>query len=241
MWSIFRSAPEPGRPRIFQIGFNRCGTKSLCTFFRHNGYRAVHWKNGKLAEGIELARLRGEPLLRYVGRWDVYTDMERVAHRRFFKGRVLRRLLRHRGRDRLEKPIYAFRYFRDLDRQYPGSKFILNIRGVDRWVESRLRFEADDGGEYRFCRHGDRAHPERASLVACWKEHWRTHLSEVREYFRGRRDDLLVFHIENDPVEKLVRFFERAGHDLDPRHWTRENRTRPEEAVGVTEEDRAAA
>ncbi|HSR42199.1 MAG TPA: sulfotransferase [Longimicrobiales bacterium] len=241
MWSILRSGRDRTRPRVFQIGFNRCGTKSLWSFFRRNGYRAAHWKKGKLAEGIELARLQGERLLRHVGDWDVYTDMERVAHRRLIKGRVLRRLLRLKDRNRLEKPIYAFQQFRALDRHYPGSKFILNIRCVDRWVESRLRFEADDGGAYRFCRHGDRAHDDRESLVACWKRHWASHVAEVREYFRGRSDDLLIFHIESDPIEKLVRFFARAGHELDPRHWTRENGTRPAEVGGDAQEARSAA
>lgn len=230
MWSLLPSFKDPRRPRIFQIGFNRCGTKTLSTFFRKNGYRAVHWADGKLAEGMELARLEGKPLLHYVGHWDVYTDMERVAHRRWFKGRVLRRLLRRKGTDELETPIYAYRYFRTLDRQYPGSTFILNVRDPDLWVRSRLRFEADDGGDYRFCEHGERAHENQAALVACWKEHWHEHVRDVKEHFEGRPDDLLVFHIEDDPVEKLVAFFERAGHDLDPAHWGWRNRTRPVES-----------
>lgn len=228
MWPFTRSsARDPRRPRIFQIGFNRCATKSLSTFFRRNGYRAVHWARGKLAEGIELARLEGRPLLHYVDRWTVYTDMERVAHRRVFRGRLLRRLLRLKGTDALERPIYAFRYFRTLDRQYPGSRFILNLRDVDRWVESRLRFEADDGGDYRFCRHGDRAHADEEALTACWRDHWRSHVRAVKAHFRGRPDDLLCFHIRNDPVEKLVSFMERAGWDVDARRWPWRNRTRP--------------
>jgi hypothetical protein len=229
MWHLLPSLRDPQRPRVFQIGFNRCGTKSLYSFFRKNGYRSVHWANGKLAEGMELARLEEKPLLHYVGRWDVYTDMERVAHRRFFRGPVLNKLLRLKGKDKLEIPIQAYRYFRTLDRQYPGSKFILNVRDVDLWVRSRLRFEAADGGKYRFCRHGDRAHESEKALVACWKEHWHEHIREVRDYFDGRPDDLLTFHIERDSIHDLVAFFDRAGYDLDPGHWGWRNRTRPAE------------
>lgn len=220
---------DPLRPRIFQIGFNRCGTDSLCTFFKRNGYRAVHWAKGKLAEGMELARLEGEPLLHYVGRWDVYTDMERVSHRRIFRGRVLRRLLRLEGVAELKRPIHAFRYFRTLDRQYPGSKFILNVRDVDLWIRSRLRFQGADGKPYRFCRHGHRAHRSEEELTDCWRDHWEAHTRDVREYFQGRPGDLLVFHIERDPIDKLVSFFGAAGHPLASRHWPWRNRTRPPE------------
>lgn len=224
-WPTLRALlADPDRPRIFQIGFNRCGTDSLAVFFRRNGYRAAHWNKGRLAEGMELARLEGEPLLRYVGNYDVYTDMERVAHRRVLKGSVLRRLLSILEVDRIERPIYAFKYFRRLDRQYPGSKFILNVREVDRWIDSRMRFEAADGGRYRFCVHGEEAHADRAALAECWRHEWHEHLADVRGYFQGRDDDLLVFHIEEDPVEKLVRFFARADHDLDPDLWPWMNR-----------------
>ena len=33
--------------KVFQIGFNKCGTKSLMDFFVQNGYPSVHWDNYK--------------------------------------------------------------------------------------------------------------------------------------------------------------------------------------------------
>lgn len=222
-----RRFADPVRPRIFQIGFNRCGTDSICVFFRRNGYRAAHWRKGRLAEGMELARLEDRPLLTHVADFDVYTDMERVTLRRRRRGPVVRRLLDRLGAERLETPIYAFKHFRLLDRQYPGSRFILNVRDVDNWIASRLRFEAADGGAYRFCVHGERAHESEAALADCWRREWHEHVGDVRSWFAGRPDDLLVFDVEADPPEKMARFFGRAGHELDPRLWPWKNRTRP--------------
>lgn len=222
-----RRFADPRRPRVFQIGFNRCGTDSICTFFRRNGHRAAHWRRGRIAEAMELARLEGRPLLTWAADFDVYTDMERVALRRRTAGPVLRHLRRKLGVERLEKPIYAFKHFRLLDRQYPGSRFILNVRDVDRWIASRLRFEAADGGLYRFCVHGEHAHDSEAALTDCWRREWDEHLADVSAYFADRPRDLLVFDVETDLPEKMVRFFERAGYGLDPRLWPWKNRTRP--------------
>ena len=220
-----RRFADPARPRIFQIGFIRCGTDSICVFFRRNGYRAAHWRKGKLAEGMELARLRGEPLLTWVEDYDVYTDMERVTLRRRFRGRILRWLLEELGVDELREPVYAFKYFRLLDRQYPGSKFILNVRDVDNWIASRLRFEAADGRPYRFCVHGEHAHGTEAELADCWRREWNEHTADVRDHFAGRPDDLLVFDVEKDDPGRLADFFARSGHRLDPGLWPWMNRT----------------
>ena len=62
-------------PRLFQIGFNRCGTKSLARFFEANGLCAAHWERGTLAASIELARREGELLLTHVDRFDVFNRL----------------------------------------------------------------------------------------------------------------------------------------------------------------------
>ena len=37
------------KKKIFVVGPNKCGSISLHTFFKKNGYQSVHWKNGTLA------------------------------------------------------------------------------------------------------------------------------------------------------------------------------------------------
>ncbi|MGM0577805.1 MAG: sulfotransferase [Myxococcota bacterium] len=213
---------DPRRPRIFQIGFNRCGTVSLKRFFEAHGMRAAHWESGQLAAGIELARLEGRPLLHYVPGFDVYTDMEKInlgpSVGSLFARRWLRKLRRHIDPSEGPPPIYAFKYYEAFDRQYPGSRFVLNTRNVDDWVASRLRFNE---GRYRSCRHGDRVHATEEELGECWAEEWREHHDAVRDYFRDRPGDLLVFDIDRHGPERFVEFFDDL--DLDASVWGRSN------------------
>ncbi len=211
------------QPRIFQIGFNRCGTKTLSEFFKANGVRTAHWKRGTIACGIELARRQGKPLLTYVDRFQAFTDMERIrvpALRRWWVVTpTFRRLVRELGPEE-NAPIYAYKYFAPLHQQYPGSRFILNSRPVDKWVASRLRFM---GGLYRSCIHGDHAHGSDAELGKCWKRDWADHHASVRSYFADHPDDLLVFDIEADDPTRLVEFLKPVALDLQ--HWKHINAT----------------
>lgn len=216
------------KSKVFQIGFNRCGTTSIAYFFEKNGYRVVHGgarslgRPRTLAVKIELARREGKPLLHYVGEYDVYTDMEKINVPRDLSrriaGRFFKRLARLLDSAKEPSPIYAFKYFKDLDRQYPGSKFILNTRDIDKWISSRLRF---NDRKYRSCRHGDRFHADEAELSECWREEWLAHHREVQEHFKDRPDDLLVFNIAVDDPGKLIDFF--AEYNLDPKHWKHRN------------------
>ena len=216
------------RPRVFQIGFNRCGTTSLLLFFKLNGYAAVHRRAGRyarpgtLAVAMELARREGKPLLTYVGRFDLYSDMEKINLSRdigkFFAPRVFKRLRRQMRSNEPVLPLFGFTYFQLLDEQYPGSRFILNTRDMERWVASRLAF---NDGKYRSCVHGDRYHATDAELADCWRQAWRDHHRAVQEHFRDRPQDLLVFDIERDGPQKLIDFL--PEFDFDPRHWGKRN------------------
>jgi len=217
-------------PKVFQIGFNRCGTTSLVKFMRLNGYTAVHWsagrlsRGGTLAVGMELARREGKPLLTYIRRYDLYADMEKINLERainsLFAPRVFKRLRRRIGADEQVRPLYAYRYYKLLDEQYPGSRFILNIRNIDEWVDSRLRF---NDAKYRSCPHGDHYHETEEELIDCWKSCWREHNQEVRDYFAERPKDLLIFDIRHDGPEKLVSFL--PEFELNKEYWGRYNAT----------------
>ena len=156
-------------PRIFQIGFNRCGTTTLIRFFQANNLKCLHWGRGSIAAGIEAARLEGKPLLFYVDGYFAYGDMEFVEveseSKRLLKKKPFRRLYKNLPKDNLT-PIYAFENFRELDKQYPGSKFILNTRNVEDWINSRIRF-LERG--YFYCKHGDRFHSSKEALNQCWR------------------------------------------------------------------------
>jgi hypothetical protein len=99
---------RPGqRPRIFCIGLNKTGTKSLAQAFSMLGLRALHDAR-RATEAIERAAAQSRPLLTWIDDDDGYLDA----------------------------PFH--RWYRALDEQYPGSRFILNTREEASWVESRI-------------------------------------------------------------------------------------------------------
>jgi hypothetical protein len=210
-------------PRIFQIGFNRCGTTTLIRFFQANNLKCLHWGRGSIAAGIEAARLEGKPLLFYVDGYFAYGDMEFVEveseSKKLLKKKPFRRLYKNLPKDNLT-PIYAFENFRELDKQYPGSKFILNTRNVEDWINSRIRF-LERG--YFYCKHGDRFHSSQEALNECWREHWDEHTSNVREYFSNRPEDLLEFDLDKDGPEKIADFF--CDLNLDISKWGHHNKS----------------
>ncbi|MGB1703892.1 MAG: sulfotransferase [Candidatus Thalassarchaeaceae archaeon] len=210
-------------PRIFQIGFNRCGTTTLIRFFQANNLKCLHWGRGSIAAGIEAARLEGKPLLSYVDGYFAYGDMEFVEveseSKKLLKKKPFRRLYKNLPKDNLT-PIYAFENFRELDKQYPGSKFILNTRNVEDWINSRIRF-LERG--YFYCKHGDRFHSSQEALNQCWREHWDEHTSNVREYFSNRPEDLLEFDLDKDGPEKIADFF--CDLNLDISKWGHHNKS----------------
>jgi hypothetical protein len=62
--------------KIFQIGFNKCGTKTLHHYFSRNGVRSVHWDYGRLAQRLFANLASGSKLLAGYEQFDVFTDME---------------------------------------------------------------------------------------------------------------------------------------------------------------------
>lgn len=111
-------------------------------------------------------------------------------------------------------PIFA-----QLDTAYPGSKFILTIRGLDDWLRSCEQFFNEQDREitnhseqfrdmlffyrvYVFGRHT--FHRER------WAYVYELHHSSVTRHFQGRPDDLLRFNIRTgDGWAQLCPFLQR--------------------------------
>src|SRR5581483_4664887 len=104
--------------KVFQIGFSKCGTLSLHEFFQNNGISSVHHDGGHLAVHMHLNHVQGKPLLDNIYN-NVYGffDMERLY----------------------DEPMISIpqMYFRELDQQNPGSKFILNTRNKLAWLKSK--------------------------------------------------------------------------------------------------------
>lgn len=86
--------------------------------------------------------------------------------------------------------------FAELDRDYPGSKFILTVRDVDGWLASTRKMWARNrkkkGWELdlRYALYGT-AEWDRDKFSDAYLRHYHN----VTEYFKGRPDDLLILDI----------------------------------------------
>ena len=138
------------------------------------------------------AKREGARLLDYIGDdYDAYSDIETLS-----------------------------KNFDLADHQYPGSRFILTVRDVDAWLDSRRR-------------HVERNQQNKAAgtypgvgsslriEVDAWRLEWEEHIGRVRSYFAGRPDDLLVIDVTaGDGYEKLAPFL---GRPVPPTPFPREN------------------
>jgi hypothetical protein len=97
------------------------------------------------------------------------------------------------------------RLYRQLDAAYPGSKFILTMRGDDAWIDAVKRHFDPSLNPMRAGWNNDpftnRIHTimyGRPDFDAeTFLARYRRHNDEVREHFRHRPDDLLVMHMED--------------------------------------------
>jgi len=157
---------RPDRPRVFGIGLNKTGTTSLHNALTMLGYESLHWGGPALRKLVEASIASGDPLLsRLDPGFDAFSDIQALSLN-----------------------------FELLDRQYPGSRFVLTVRPIEEWLDSRRRHVEQNVkrtvmGEY-----------EGNFVVAdetIWREEWATHLARVRDYFSGR-DNFLEIDITSN-------------------------------------------
>jgi hypothetical protein len=106
--------------------------------------------------------------------------------------------------------------YRELDRAYPNSKFILSVRPEDEWLESVRRHWLPEHSPYRKQWDGDpfthKIHREvygRKTFDAdVMLSRYRRHNAEVLGYFAHRKHDLLV-HKASDGWAPLCTFLDK--------------------------------
>ncbi|WP_377190796.1 sulfotransferase [Ruegeria meonggei] len=106
------------QPKIFQMGFNKCSTRTFNNFFEINGVKSVHHAGGALAKSIEKNMAAGLDLIGDFPEYTAFTDMEFVSDTGY---------------------IAAQRWFQTFHKWHPDAYFILNTRNIKDWISSRLR------------------------------------------------------------------------------------------------------
>ncbi len=149
-------------PFVFGVGMNKTGTSSLNAALNKIGVPSYHTAE-QGAELISRAALQREPLLTH------------------FDPKL-------RGFSDFPFP----RYFRELDQQYPGAKFILTTRDDSDWLKSRLGHDATRIGlNMPFDYRGEPYQTDAAVLLA----EKRAQENAVRRYFQDRPEDLLIIDL----------------------------------------------
>ena len=102
--------------------------------------------------------------------------------------------------------------YKELDRMYPNSKFILTLRDPEAWIRSAVRqFGREETPMRRWIYGvGCPAGNERVYL-----DRFNAHNKAVRSYFAARAEDLLILDLtEGDGWEKLCAFIGRDIPDV---------------------------
>ena len=167
--------------KIFQVGFNRCGTRTLHRYFRANGLKSVHWDKGRLAARMFRNLEAGADLLDGYRSFQVFTDMECLEPTRFLE---------------------AYKLYPQLAAQYPDAVFILNTRDREAWIRSRF---AHRKGKYAALHKAYLEITSDTELADHWRNEWDRHLACVTQFFADGAHRFFVCQIENDLPQLLDR------------------------------------
>ena len=183
-------------PRIFLIGFNKCGTTSFHDFFKANGIASVHWRANTLAMALHRNLETGQRLLSGIDSWTAYTDMICIPGTPW-----------DRSNSDDAPLIEGCRYFRELHRDYPEALFVLNTRDPFAWIKSRLKHDKGRFAKAYLNALKVEGINSRRELKRRWLQDWYQHHSDVLRYFNAEEASrLLIFHLEETPVKRLTQF-----------------------------------
>jgi hypothetical protein len=157
----------------------KTGTMSLTQSLTNAGYKTAHWTNDKgeyIGELILKAKAERLPMLHFVNEFEAYTQMDLVLP----------------GDGLVVFPQFSFRM---LEKQYPKSLFILNLRDLDKQVRSIQNW-------------GDLYQRMQDIGISDIRSFLYNHNKYVINHFKGKRN-FITFDIENDSEEKLSSFLGR--------------------------------
>jgi hypothetical protein len=96
--------------------------------------------------------------------------------------------------------------FRELDREFPGSKFIMTTRDEAKWYKSILNSFGGKSTEMRRWIYGE-AFGDPKGNEDIYLKRYRQHHKEVVDYFQARPQDLLIVDwSQGDGWEKICPF-----------------------------------
>ncbi|MEM9162000.1 MAG: sulfotransferase family protein [Cyanobacteria bacterium P01_F01_bin.4] len=177
------------RPRIFGIGLAKTATTSLCDALTVLGFRSLHYPT---IMQIDEGQLKFDwPW--YLNSYDAMAD------------------------------VPAAFFFRELDAQFPNSKFILTTRDRTKWLAScRKHFTLEKFEAATKVPKYAEAILLNLALYGCssfdlekFEATYDKHEAEVRQYFQGKDNFLVMDICSGEGWEKLCSFLERPVPDVE--------------------------
>jgi hypothetical protein len=178
--------------KIFIIGFNRCGTRTLHYFFKDNNLKSIHWDNNNLVDVFENNIKSGNKLLENGKTINKKVNSDCNYSEAIVFSDMTKNIINKDAKD----------YYKRLDSDYPNSKFILNIRDVDKWIKSRKKHS---NGRLLY-EHMNFHNCDEKQIEIIWKNMYEKHILDVKDYFENRKLDLCIYDIENDTIDKIIEF-----------------------------------
>eukprot|EP01084_Bolivina_argentea_P269193 457437_1 len=241
---------------IFQIGWNKCGTTSLYHFMQSNNIPSIHNTECKFHFDLSNNYLylnkfmldnyrnnRSVLPLECTDYFQFYSDFgtELSGHYNTIKQTVLQKqsVLNNNLYNKWIKTWYKI-----FTAEFPNSKYILNIRNVNNWLKSKylhhpslhkqIRFNDEKNRINQFIddmndtKQLQRGHMSDIDILLIYKNSWYLYICNLIKHFKENNilDNLLIFNVESDPIEKLIEFFEKFGIVLDSKYWKQKNKSK---------------
>ena len=199
-------AAAGARPKIFLIGFNKCGTSSFHFMFRKSGIASAHFggadKDSNIALKIYRNVMLARPVLTGLEEYDALSDISFCDTTVYIEGG---------------------RFFRNFYAEYPDAYFILNTRDRDNWLRSRIAHGSRSGGLLR--RSAEVYRCDKNGVVELWKEQFAAHEADVAAFFADRPGSrFLRFDIETGKIARVAAFL-RPAFSINTRWWQKRNET----------------
>ena len=171
---------QPDMTKVFGIGFQKTGTTTLGAVLEKLGYKtAGYYQFRDMAQRDDLT-------------W------EEVEHRALQIASEY-----DAGKDTPWPLLYQ-----QLDRAFPGSKFIHVVRKPEAWIKSAVNDFADQPNALHQLIYGV---PYPKGNEAIWLERYERHNREVEAYFADRPQDYIRFNLEEGiDIPSLCTFL---GHE----------------------------
>jgi hypothetical protein len=186
--------------KIFCIGLSRTGTSSMCEALSVLGIKTIHYPLPLFVEYME-KKIAGNDKFESLSRKEVKILNQEIDVLK--KNKSYNKILNnyYEGFGDLPIPII----YKDLDKIYPGSKFIYTRRNEEKWLNSMKWMYSE--GKYLWnwgiidefliqCTYHTRVFDTNKLMHT-----YINHEKDVLEYFKNRSGDFLYLDIDKEKVD----------------------------------------